>query len=149
MFAAPLVVTAALPACLVTTTSNPPGQQVVTHDHRTDPGSGSGSASGTNISVSHNPPAPPPGVQRNWDVSMKPDGTCQAQAILECKEGMKCNPPMPVAIKCPDGITASETMRVYAQANSWDCYRQIDVQCPKPPATCNPPPPVQTACPGE
>lgn len=152
-FAAPLVITAALPACIISSKPAPAPTTVNTHDHRTDDGTGTGTGSGGNLSAQHNPPmpsqGPAPDYQRNWNVTVNADGKCQAQVVVDCKRGATCNPPMPVEISCPAGIAEGDTIHVYAQPKSWDCYAEPNVQCPAPPATCNPPPPQQTACPGE
>ncbi len=150
-FAAPLVITAAaLPACIVTpgpTTSSPP-PNVTTTDHRTP----DQPPPGPNPSTSHNPPMPnpnpAPSYERDWTVTVGSDGVCHAAIKVSCpKPPATCNPPMPVQVACPDGMTAGQTMEIYAEANSWDCYiRPAPMACPHN-ATCNPPMPARTACP--
>jgi hypothetical protein len=165
-FAPALVITAAAaaaPACLVTSGDPKPKQPVTTDDHRaTD--------DNTETVVHKNPPRPvddgtanpdpadtaedtsahqgdPPGYQRNWTVDMQDDGSCLAYLEVSCKKGAICNPPPPQDVKCPTGITADGTMKIYAQSGSWDCFvMPAPAKCPEK-ATCNPPPPRATACP--
>jgi len=88
-----------------------------------------------------------PDYHRNWTVMLADDGQCTAYLAVECKTGATCNPPAPRPIACPDGITASRPVDIFASAGSNDCYiKPPEVSCPAK-ATCNPPPPRKTACP--
>jgi hypothetical protein len=144
-FAASLVMTiAAGPACVVSEskpaqTTPPPDPVIVANPpppENTTPAP---------------PPTPtqetPPAYQRNWTVTLEPNGNCLAYMDVQCKKGATCNPPPPQPVACPTGITAKAPIKIFAQANTWDCYiTPPEVKCPEK-TTCNPPPPRKTACP--
>lgn len=150
-FAAPLVLTiAAAPACVVSgdpkpATTPPPDPVLVSNpppppEHTQPPPAAQPDPA---------PPAaePPPAYQRNWTVMLEDSGDCLAYADVQCKKGATCNPPPPQPVACPAGIQKGAPVKIYAQANTWDCYiMPPEVKCPEK-ATCNPPPPRKTACP--
>jgi len=133
-FAAPLVVTLALPvagACFVTSGTKAPPPGGSTNDHRT--GSGDGTAEpATNPPTPHvNPPRagyPDPGTAPNSEPT---SGTVQ-----------QTNPAQPTQ------QTALRTWHVFQNSSDKHCYAVHNVECPPKGATCNPPPPVQLkSCP--
>jgi hypothetical protein len=125
----------------------------------TGAGTGTGTGDGTGVGIADPKPAPDnvdptptqtdiPSYDRSWTVTLQDDGTCKAYYHVECKKGSTCNPPPPKAMaKCPDGITAGQSIKIYSQANTGVCYIEPPAaKCPEK-ATCNPPPPKKTACP--
>ena len=142
-FARPFVVTlAAAPACFVSTA--PPQQQPrpVEEAPQTDPARPTG--------VVMNPPRPQPPVQqeehRAWTVFKTKDG-CAAAIKVECPPNVMCNPPPPVAYKCPEGLSVDQPIVVETQGGV--CVARIDGPAPScpPHAACNPPRPRTVPCP--
>jgi hypothetical protein len=127
-FAAPLVVTLALPiagACIVKTGSSP--QRSGTTDHRTGGGE-SGNPTGTHV----NPPRTTP---TTTGPKTAPDPNTSTSTTVQ-----QTNPAQP---------TQQASLREWhVFQNDKSCYATQKVDCPPKPATCNPPPPVKLAsCP--
>lgn len=103
------------------------------------------------------PSAPPTATtypfDQRWTVTKSGTG-CLAYAQVDCPKPAKkgdpvptCNPPPPMAIACPDGVTASASVTVVQYANQSECMVEpAPVKCP-PNVMCNPPPPRKVACP--
>jgi hypothetical protein len=140
-FAAPLVVTLAVPACIVTSSKpapaptgdngNPNGS---VRDHRTD-----GQAEPSD------PPPPPPGTMVNpprvVDHPAPPTTTTPPPRDPQRGNGTMQQPVPPPTQQAP-----LRSWTVYI--NGKDCYTSYDVTCPPKGATCNPPPPQKLAkCP--
>lgn len=172
-FAAPLVVTLALPvagACVVTSgkTAPPPGGN--TTDHRTG-----GGDTAVNPPTPHvNPPrtAPDPNTAPNTDPSSntvqqtdpatptqqaelrtwhvyKQGGSsdCYAVQNVSCPKGATCNPPPPTKLeRCPSGLEMPQGLTIREDsANSCAIYYPMP-ECPKD-MSCNPPRPQTITCP--
>jgi hypothetical protein len=107
-FAAPFILIATLPACR----------------------HASGGGDGTTIT--HNPPA-----QRHyaeWNVFKNGD-TCAADDATpdSCPPDASCNPPPPMAIACPEGITEDGSVAVFQDAEGGPCFLGSDgseIECP-------------------
>lgn len=83
--------------------------------------------------IDENPPAQTRYAE--WNVGMNGD-TCYADdaSPMDCPPDASCNPPPPMSIACPEGITADATMLVYQAEENGPCY--IDGEAP-----------VETDCP--
>jgi hypothetical protein len=85
----------------------------------------------------HNPP-PPPQTKHyaEWQVYKSGD-TCQAETPDEgCPPDTDCNPPPPMTIACPAGITENTPMKVYQETDqNGACYvdgpTPTKIDCPK------------------
>lgn len=83
-----------------------------------------------------------------WSVHQQ-QGTCRADVILDCPDGVACNPPAPREIECPPGATETMTVVVVEKADktcaivpagcaALDCATQV-TPCPKPYEQAAPP----------
>jgi hypothetical protein len=61
-----------------------------------------------------NPPEPTARFIAEWDVRRVDAGICEAEAIVQCDPGDRCNPPPPRAIECPPGTSGKTVIRVAA-----------------------------------
>jgi hypothetical protein len=155
-FAAPLVMIAFGPACVVHTASTPPP------DHTTIDGDGTGPRTGPTPTPDHaanpdNPSdtaqqGPNPTQQANlgtWNVTMSnSDHTCYAQIAVNCPpKGATCNPPPPRAMEaCPSGMSMERPVRIVEEtANQCAVYFPAPA-CPAG-TMCNPPRPQKIDCP--
>jgi hypothetical protein len=160
-FAAPLVMIAVGPACVIHTAKAPPP---------TVEGNGTGSAQPGPIM---NPPRPvdpsttpdhaagpdTPGTAQqgptqpanlgSWTVTMSQgDHTCYAQVAVTCPpKGATCNPPPPRAMEaCPSGMSMDRPVRIVEEtADQCAVYFPMPA-CPSG-ASCNPPRPQKIDCP--
>jgi hypothetical protein len=160
-FAAPLVVTLALPVA---------GACVVKSGPATTPPPGDGTTMHANPPRSHSdtPPTPPradpppPVVQqeqqqqqtppqaemRSWHVYQNSgDKSCYAVQDVGCVKGATCNPPPPTKLeRCPTGLEMPQGLTIREDsANSCAIYYPMP-ECP-PNMSCNPPRPQTIACP--
>lgn len=173
-FAAPLVVTLAMPACLVTSGKPAPTPVVNNEEPRghvnpprqqpTDP------AQPTQEHPGHGTTPPPrdpqPGNEvaqptqqapveetklRTWTVFVQTSGKsqeCFAAYDVACPpKGATCNPPPPTKLaSCPSGITAERPLKIReSEPNSCALYYPMP-ECPANMA-CNPPRPQTVSCP--
>lgn len=171
-FAAPLVVTLAVaPACMVRTSSPPPGaapterERDRTHVHQNPPRP---PTVGTTDSVNNPDPQPrdpvvvdtvqqtPPPTQSgqlaSWTVFLdRRDGACYARMDVDCPpKPATCNPPPARKLDaCPPNFRVDDVdrpVKIVEYAKD-DCYLQAPMPaCPQG-ASCNPPPPQKTSCP--
>lgn len=173
-FAAPLVVTLALPmagACLVTSGTKAPPPGGSTTDHRTGSGEPAtspptphvnpprqeyptGTATNTDPSTStvqQTSPAQPTqqAELRTWHVFQNSgDKSCYATLDVDCPpKGATCNPPPPTKLaSCPSGLQMPQGLAIREDsANSCAIYYPMP-ECPKD-MSCNPPRPQTIACP--
>ena len=60
------------------------------------------------------PPNPPPPTKEKivteWTVRRVGPGECQAETVVECDPGEKCNPPPPRASECPPGTSGKTSV---------------------------------------
>ena len=91
--------------------------------------------------IDRTPPNPPPPTTKiiNWDVHRIAPGECQAESIVECDPGVKCNPPPPRASECPPGTSGKTVIRV-AEVAVGRCVIMpkgcADASCAKVAAPC-------------
>jgi hypothetical protein len=141
-FAAPLVVTLAIPAC---TPTSPPQQpqpvaqeQPATQEQPTRP-----------KDAPMNPPAPIKPQPAKYDdgttfsVWRSKDG-CTAMLDITCPEGATCNPPPPMPYKCPEDLAVNDSFKIYVRAGQCEIHQET--HC-KPNQKCNPPAPQRVPCP--
>lgn len=131
-FAAPLVVTLALPfagACFVTSGKAPPPSGGSTNDHRT----GSGDTAGNPTTTHANPP------RQDY-----PTGPTTAPNTDPSTSTVVQQPPTQPTTQQAE----LRTWHVFQNTSDKSCYATLKVDCPPKPATCNPPPPTKLAsCP--
>jgi hypothetical protein len=108
---------------------------------------------GTTTVIS-NPPRPAPVAKqdRRWNVT-RAAGTCSAYVTSTCPKpppgqpSPPCNPPPPMAYRCPATMADNSTIAVVQFAGQNVCQvEQPKIDCP-PNVMCNPPPPQKVACP--
>ena len=133
---------AVAPACLVSSTPPPRQPDGNTVDRRTPP---------TDPTQGNPQQTPPPvqqqgGVTQVWRVYMQPTNDCSAMAETDCPAGMSCNPPPPVRIACPTGITVDHPLRVEQHADG-TCFVAYEAPTCPPNTACNPPRPREVDCP--
>jgi len=174
-FAAPFVVTALGAAASAGFTScNPPAATRDTNptgpDVVADPGAGAGSADpGTGgadgsgeladpgaVGPGHGytQPSPPRrDGETRWTV-YRSDKGCMAAVQVDCPKPATpggqmptCNPPPPMTVTCPEGLSFDRPVEIGQYANDKTCYLvPAEYTCPEG-AICNPPPPRAVACP--
>lgn len=139
-FAAPLVVTLAVPACIVATKPAPAPVSGSVRDNRTDPNPG------TNPDGTPTPPPPPIANPPPPDrvTPPAPPAPPPPRAPQPGNTTVQ-QPPPPTPPTTTPAALRSWTVFV---GNDKTCYSQYDVVCPPKGATCNPPPPQKLAsCP--
>src|SRR5262245_23341566 len=106
-FAAPFVITLALPAC-----GAPPAERVL-----------------PNV----NPPRPQPTFEeRRWRVfKVEELERCEAQILVPCDPNIACNPPRPVVYECLDNQQEVTIKRVSATECVLESIPTTKVPCPK------------------
>jgi hypothetical protein len=103
LFTAPFVMIATLPAC----------------KHSTAGGGGGG-----DDDVTHNPPAQ---HYNQWNVRQNDGGGCYVDwGDMDCPEGASCNPPPPMAVDCPAGITIDAPITIYQNVEDGPCTLATD-----------------------
>jgi hypothetical protein len=157
----PFILTVAVaPACDDEKTSNPPPPKV--------------EPPGTSAALEHdNPPPPDPDAKQpenapeqetgagagnqapievardNSRVERNADGTCTRYVAVDCPEGVKCNPPPPQQVDCPDEKDLPEAPKtagdLFVDKQGY-CNFVREVKCP-PNVPCNPPVPERVRCP--
>jgi hypothetical protein len=149
-FAAPLVITLAVPACLVSSgkSSTPPPAGSRTADHRTDesrphvnpppvvgqsgtPAPDSNDGGGTGTGVIANPPPPDRTAPPTTGTATPPPRAPQ---------------PGNTTVQQTQTQTTLRSWHVFQNAGTKTCSAVLDVSCEKG-MTCNPPPPTKVACP--
>ncbi len=165
-FAAPLVVTLAMPACLVSSGKpapapapandeprahvNPPRPQPDPQPAQPDPDPRA-TQPGNDTAQQTQQQTPPPAKLRTWTVYVQASGKsqeCFAAHDVECPpKGATCNPPPPIKLaSCPSGITAAKPYKIREDApDSCALYHPMP-DCPAGVA-CNPPRPQTVRCP--
>lgn len=70
----------------------------------------------------HNPPQPQPKHYAEWNVHKNGD-TCSAEdtSSMDCPPDASCNPPPPMSIACPEGITEDNSVMVYQETENGPC----------------------------
>lgn len=175
-FAAPLVVTLAMPACLVTSSKPAPapvtsntGNEGETSAHmnppRTQPTEPAQPTQHPGHGAPPQPRDPQPGNQvaqqtqqapteatlRTWTVYVQASGKgqeCYASHDITCPpKGATCNPPPPTKLaSCPSGITAERPLKIREDAANSCSLYYPMPACPANVA-CNPPRPQTVSCP--
>jgi hypothetical protein len=83
--------------------------------------------------ITHNPPPQPAAHYADWQVSMQGD-TCYADDAtpIDCPPDASCNPPAPMTIACPDGITEDAPVKVYQEQENGPCAVEggAPIDCP-------------------
>lgn len=161
-FAAPLVVTLALPiagACIVTSgkpppppsTGNPTATQVNPPRTNTGPKTAPDPNTSTSTTVQETNPGQPTqqAELRTWHVfQSSSDKSCYATQKAECPpKPATCNPPPPIKLaSCPSGLEMPQGLTIREDsANSCAVYYPMP-ECPAN-MSCNPPRPQTIACP--
>lgn len=171
-FAAPLVVTLAMPACFVSTGKAPPPShgtssdapandeprahvnppRPVEHPGHAEPAQPKDPQPGNDTAQQTQQQTPPPAARtRTWTVYVQASGKsqeCFAAYDVECPpKGATCNPPPPIKLaSCPSGITAAKPYKIREDApDSCALYYPMP-DCPAGVA-CNPPRPQTVSCP--
>jgi hypothetical protein len=157
-FAAPLVVTMALPlagACVVKTgpaTTPPPGGETSMHANppgpHTNPPRPGGDTPPPVVQQEQEQQPPQQAEMRTWHVFQNSgDKSCYATLDVQCVKGATCNPPPPTRLeRCPSGLEMPQGLTIREDsANSCAIYYPMP-ECP-PNMSCNPPRPQTIACP--
>jgi hypothetical protein len=86
--------------------------------------------------TTRNPPQPEPTRFAEWSVSMSGDA-CYADDNTPdtCPPDASCNPPPPMTIACPAGMTEESAVIVYQEQEDGPCYLEgeggaEEVDCP-------------------
>lgn len=158
-FATPLVVTLAVPACIVSSgTKSPPAGKTTDHRAQPQPQVNPPRTVEPGDPTSETPRDPQPGdttVQappgdvelRSWHVVRSAsDKACHATLNITCPPQATCNPPRPSKVECPPGLTMPQGLTIEETYPGQCGVFYPDPPCPAG-ATCNPPPPVSVACP--
>lgn len=74
-------------------------------------------------------PATPTPPDERWSVYRAGD-QCQSHAILGCPEGVRCNPPPPAKVACPEGLEDGEHGELRKPAGATTCeFREWAPSC--------------------
>lgn len=156
-FAAPLVVTLAMPACFVTSgkpaPAPPPSHGTANDEPRAhvNPPRPQPEQPAQPDHPDQMQQQPAPAKLRTWTVYVTTSGKsqeCFAAHDVECPpKGATCNPPPPIKLaSCPSGITAAKPYKIREDApDSCALYYPMP-DCPAGVA-CNPPRPQTVSCP--
>lgn len=135
-FAAPLVLIAAVPACVVRPSSQPPAGETAHSNppptaevHDDDDAPGHVNPPGPHVNPPRQPPPPMPGRPPMVPRTDPNPGTATQTPTQQPPQNLRA-------------------WSVFQNKNDKACYAQVAVDCPPKPATCNPPPPRKLAsCP--